>query len=93
MELLDERRISFIELARRENVDLSTVWRWALRGARGVKLESMAVGGRRYTTIEAVERFTARCTAAVNGESDRRNERQHHRAIQHAERELEGRGI
>lgn len=36
-----------------------TAWRWALRGVRGVKLESYVLGGRRFTTREACERFLA----------------------------------
>jgi len=49
----------------------ATVWRWSQRGVRGVTLESVMVGGRRFTSIEAVDRFVAamnqkkspRCTA------------------------------
>jgi hypothetical protein len=37
--------------------DLSTVWRWATRGCRGVVLETWLIGGRRVTTAEAVARF------------------------------------
>jgi hypothetical protein len=36
------------------------MWRWALRGVDGVKLESFKIGGRRYTTAEALDRFVAR---------------------------------
>ena len=35
----------------------ATYWRWLLTGVRGVKLESMKIGGRRYTSLEAIERF------------------------------------
>jgi hypothetical protein len=38
----------------------STVIRWALRGLRGVRLETILVGGRRYTSVEAIERFLER---------------------------------
>ena len=38
-------------------VDLSTVYRWVQRGARGVVLESIEVGGRRLTTARAVAAF------------------------------------
>jgi hypothetical protein len=40
---------------RRPNI--STLHRWATRGVRGVKLETIAVGHVRYTSIEAVRRF------------------------------------
>ena len=46
------------ELSSRPHV--ATVWRWCLRGVRGVKLESLVVGGVRYTSHEAIERFLAR---------------------------------
>lgn len=36
---------------------LSTILRWCTRGARGRILSSVMVGGRRMTTIEAVQAF------------------------------------
>lgn len=38
----------------------ATVWRWALRGVKGVKLESIVIGGRRYTSTAAIDRFITR---------------------------------
>lgn len=35
----------------------STFWRWWNRGIRGVKLETVLVGGKRYTTAAAMQRF------------------------------------
>jgi len=40
--------------------------RWALEGSRGVKLESIRIGGFRYTSAEAVQRFIA----AMNKDAD-----------------------
>lgn len=40
-----------------KKVHSSTVYRWVTKGARGRVLESVMVGGIRYTTIEAVRRF------------------------------------
>lgn len=37
----------------------STLNRWARAGIGGVKLETVKVGGRRYTSIEAIQRFLA----------------------------------
>ena len=45
---------------------VSTLHRWRLRGVRGVKLETCLIGGRRYTSREAVERFSTAATAAAN---------------------------
>lgn len=41
-----------------------TVWRWARKGVRGVKLETEQIGGRLVTTAEAVERFLAKVSAS-----------------------------
>ena len=35
----------------------STVQRWFLRGIRGTHLETVLIGGKRYTSIEALDRF------------------------------------
>ena len=34
-----------------------TVWRWSSRGVRGVRLQTLKVGGRTYTSREALQRF------------------------------------
>ena len=39
------------------------------RGVRGVKLESLLVGGQRMTSHEALLRFFAKTTAASEGEN------------------------
>lgn len=40
-----------------KKVHYSTLYRWSTRGARGRTLETWMVGGVRYTTVEALERF------------------------------------
>lgn len=57
--LLAETRLTFTQLAHREKVAIATVWRWAQNGIRGIHLESLRIGGRRFTTAEAFERFIA----------------------------------
>lgn len=57
----------------RKGVALSTVWRWILHGRRCpqtggiVKLESVRIGGRRFSSREAAQRFIA----ALNAEDER----------------------
>ncbi|HMP07662.1 MAG TPA: DUF1580 domain-containing protein [Lacipirellulaceae bacterium] len=68
-DLLSETRVSLTELARQEGVAVSTAWRWAARGVRGARLESIAVGGKRYTSLEAFARFVEATTRAA--QSDR----------------------
>lgn len=48
-------------------VSVPTTWRWAMRGIRGIRLESIMVGGVRMTTAEALQRFYAATTAAADG--------------------------
>ena len=58
-QILSETRIALSALARSQNVCTPTVWRWATKGVRGVKLESLAIGGKRITSREAFERFVS----------------------------------
>ena len=41
-------------------ISADAVRRWALRGLRGIQLESLRIGNTRYTTKEATLRFLAR---------------------------------
>jgi hypothetical protein len=73
---------------------VATVWRWVQSGCRGVKLETVLIGGRRYTSKEALERFIERTTAAANGDViPVRTAKQRQKAIEVAERELAAAGI
>jgi len=40
-----------------KRLHISAVYRWAQRGVRGVKLESIRIGGTTYTSREALQRF------------------------------------
>lgn len=51
-------------LARKYQVDPATVYRWWKKGIRGVRLETVMVGGRRMVPDGADERFHAAVTAA-----------------------------
>lgn len=50
-------------IARR--VAVSTIYRWVQSGVRGVRLETRFLGGVRYTSEEAIQRFFDRVTASV----------------------------
>jgi hypothetical protein len=57
-----ETLIDFASAAREfpgRAVCIQTLHRWRLRGVRGAKLESCLIGGRRFTSHEAVARFVA----------------------------------
>lgn len=46
---------------------LSTVIRWSRKGVQGVKLETVLVGGRRFTSLEAIDRFIRRRNQMSSG--------------------------
>ena len=75
----------------------STLWRWALRGVRGIKLEVISVGDTLCTTREALEAFARQVTAArgfsVCSPSAERSSRQRKREIAQAEHNLDRAGI
>lgn len=75
-------------------VNRSTVHRWRLRGARGVKLETVRVGGRRFSSQEALLRFFDDTTAAADGASSpQRNAHKRKREISDAEAYLKSEGM
>jgi hypothetical protein len=45
-------------------VSLASLHRWRLNGVRGVKLETILIGGLRYTSRESIARFIAAQNAA-----------------------------
>lgn len=77
-----------------KRVALQAIYRWARRGVGGVKLEVVVIGGTMATTVEALNRFVAECTAAKLGTAPApRTSKQRERAIAAAERELEAAGL
>ena len=71
-----------------------TLWRHYKKGVRGVKLETVDVGGRPYSSKEAVHRFFKATTAIRDGNSvNCAPSRQRQAAIAKAEAELEAAGI
>lgn len=61
--LQTEKILTFIEATKTlppiegRRVHPSTIWRWASRGTKGVRLEALRLGGRWVTSVEALERF------------------------------------
>jgi hypothetical protein len=76
--------------------DRSTIYRWALGdGAHGVKLETVKVGRKRFTSEQAIQRFVDAMTAAAAGEPVTviRTNRQRRHAIKTAAARLAKAGI
>jgi|CXWL01.1.fsa_nt_gi hypothetical protein len=87
-----------------KRIALSTLWRWSTKGCRGVRLEARRLGGRYITSIEAVDRFSARLAEldALPSEPKPRAEKQvpisrtpaqRQRAIEAAEARLAAAGV
>lgn len=73
---------------------ISSVFRYAHKGVRGIRLETIVVGGRRYTSVEALDRFIIATTAAADGKpAPARTAKHRQRAVEAAERELDRAGI
>ena len=69
IDIYKERLIRPVEAARVRPLgrngrptNVSTVYRWMLRGVRKIKLESIRIGGSLYTSEEALQRFAERLT-------------------------------
>ena len=74
-------------------INVSTVWRWSLRGIRGVRLETLLIGGIRYTSREALQRFFAASTAAADNSPSGTTPPKRDREIAKAEADLRELGI
>ena len=75
-----------------KSVHVATLHRWAANGAQGVKLETVKIGGIRFTSVQALERFVEACTAG-NSEAPVRTSKARQRDIDKADRELVKAGI
>jgi hypothetical protein len=48
---------------------VSTLWRWCMKGCKGVRLESICIGGKRFVTATAIEQFIDASTAAQSAKA------------------------
>jgi hypothetical protein len=76
---------------------VSCLYRWTVTGCRGVVLESIAIGGTRCTSAEALQRFFDRLSSKsqtpVEPAPAGRTHAQRSRANERAARELERLGV
>lgn len=77
---------------RGKKIHLSAVYRWTTRGLAGVKLETLQVGGRRCTSLEALQRFFTALSAhkglADHDRDPRRSPTKRQRDHERADRRL-----
>ena len=86
----DEARTAFPGDRR---LSLATLHRWRLHGVRGVKLETLLIGGLRYTSREAIARFITAQNADDNPATPVITASQRRRQSEAARTELERAGI
>lgn len=73
---------------------ISTVWRWINCGIGGKKLETFRIGGKRYTSSEAIHRFVKALTLAGDDKTSVSSiQSLHLKAKQRAEQELDDEGL
>ena len=72
-------------------VHISAVYRWIQRGVRGVRLESIRVGGTSYTSVEALQRFASLLSSGDHADSmdPAATTATRRKQIERAEREVE----
>lgn len=59
LRIVAEGAVSIVAAAAAEGISISpkTALRWAIGGLRGVRLETVKIGGRRMTSVPALRRF------------------------------------
>ncbi len=74
IESSQESLLSFAEVTRvvpprrgGKRLHIATVYRWARHGCRGVRLETIQIGGSSFTSREALERFYQALTRQGEG--------------------------
>jgi Protein of unknown function (DUF1580) len=75
-----------------KRLHISTVFRWAQKGLRGIQLETLQFGGTRVTSVEALQRFFDRLSKPGRSVPSRTSKARQH-AIEGAKRELAEAGI
>jgi hypothetical protein len=96
--LLSETLVTLTEASKKlpNRPHASTIWRWYKVGVRGRRLETIVMGGRRLTSLEALSRFAGALTAARDGipaTPPPRTSRQRQAAIRTAEAALDRAGV
>ena len=80
---------SFAQISKEHPVhpSVATLWRCTLKGLKGYHFESLVYGGRRYSSLEAVDRFAAQLSglrSAKGPQASRRRQEETARAAEEA---------
>ena len=73
--------------------NISTLWRWYTQGVRGCRLETVMIGGRRYTSVQALQRFADRLSRPADKPGHAPTTQVRQRNVAAVERELDVAGI
>jgi hypothetical protein len=75
IDISTETVVSLTEATRRlprrrggKRPNVATLYRWAQIGVRGIRLDSIQIGGTRCTSLEALQRFFDALTAAAENQ-------------------------
>ena len=71
-----------------KRLNRTTLWRWALKGCRGIKLETVLAGSGRYTTDAWVASFMA---GLSEGSTDKSRSKASRKALQREQQRIMGR--
>ena len=94
--MIDLQRETLITLAEAAKLipgrpSACSIWRWRTRGVKGRKLECVKIGGRAYTSLEAIARFGIQQggTEGPLASTTRQRQRAAIERVEQAERELD----
>ena len=75
LDIKTEQLLSMAQATRRlprrssgKPVQVAGLYRWASEGLQDIKLEILQLGGHKYTSVEALERFFSKLTVAMEAE-------------------------
>jgi len=96
--MIDIKRETLISLreARKEfptRPSLPTLWRWIVTGVRGVVLDSVRIGGRRFTSKEGIQRFLEASSGQTATEKKRNRKYKKGKALDNARDVLDQFGV
>lgn len=57
-----------------KRIHISAIYRWAQKGIRGIRLETLRLGGTTYTSREAIQRFADSQTANATSVDSRNSQ-------------------
>ena len=74
VDLIRETPVDLKTVANRFNVTMKTVYAW-MKGVHGRQLETVKVGGKRVTSLEAIQRFSREDVAPRSVKATRQQDR------------------